>query len=133
LYWFQYCSPGIDRNELAHILSNAVAALFPHDAPRFLARTPYAYRDIDLIRRELAAAGFSSVKAETAQRRSRAPSARDAVVGMCQGSPLRNEIEARDPHGLETATNAAARAVAVRFGHGPIDAQMQAHVITAAA
>lgn len=123
----------LDQNELSQIVSDAVAALFPDDPPRFLARTPYTYHDIKVIRGDLAAAGFSSVDAETVQRRSRAPSARDAVIGLCQGSPMRNEIEARDPNGLDAATDAAAIAVAARFGHGPIDAQMQAHVITSAA
>jgi len=123
----------LDQNELSQVVNDAVAALFPTDPPRFLARTPYVYHDLDTIRRELAEAGFSSVDAETLRFYSRATSARDAVIGLCQGSPLRNEIEARDPEGLGAATAAAASAVAARFGHGPISAQMQAHVITAAA
>jgi ubiquinone/menaquinone biosynthesis C-methylase UbiE len=123
----------LERNELSQIVSDAVAALFPSDPPRFLERTPYIYYDIDAIRGELAAAGFSSMEAETVQGYSRAPSSRDAVIGLCQGSPLRREIEARDPEGLSTATDAAATAVAARFGSGPISAKMQARVITATA
>lgn len=122
----------LEENELSRIVSDAVAALFPEDPPRFLARTPYAYYDIGTIRGELADAGFLSIEAETVQQFSRAPSPRDAVIGLCEGSPLRNEIEARDPDRLSAATDAAASAVAARFGRGPISAKMQAHVITAA-
>jgi hypothetical protein len=122
----------LEENELSQIVSEAVAALFPEDPPRFLARTPYAYYDIGTIRGELAEAGFSSVAAETVQQISRAPSPREAVIGLCEGSPLRNEIEARDPTRLRVATDAAARAVTARFGQGPVSAKMQAHVIIAA-
>jgi ubiquinone/menaquinone biosynthesis C-methylase UbiE len=118
------------ENELSQIVSETVAALFPEDPPRFLERTPYAYYDIGTIRSELAEAGFSSVAGETVRQFSRAQSAREAVIGLCEGSPLRNEIEARDPTGLAAATDTAASAVAARFGPGPITAKMQAHVIT---
>ena len=41
------------------------------------------------------------------------------------------EIEARGPGRLEEATDVAAAAVAARFGTGPIDGQIQAHIFTA--
>src|SRR5215469_828124 len=122
----------LEENELSQIVSDAVAQLFPQDPPRFLARTPYTYCDIERIRSELADAGFSSVTAETLQQLSCAGSARDAVIGLCQGTPMRSEIEARGPDCLGAATEAAASAVAARFGNGAIRANMQAHVITAA-
>ena len=53
-------------------------------------------------------------------------------MGFCQGTPLRNEIEARDPARLEDATRQAAKAVADRFGNGAIEGRMRALVITAA-
>ena len=40
---------------------------------------------------------------------SRAASPRDPAIAYCQGTPLRNEIEARDPSGLEAATEACAQ------------------------
>jgi hypothetical protein len=121
----------LEENEISQIVTETVAALFPADPPRFLARTPYAYHDTDKIRDELAKAGFSSITAETVQRFSRAPTPRDAVIGLCQGTPLRNEIEARDAARLDAVTDAAADAVAARFGPGPISGKMQAHVMTA--
>jgi hypothetical protein len=44
---------------------------------------------------------------------------------------LRNEIEARSPDGLEAATEHAAKALAARFGDGPIEGQIKGHVLVA--
>ena len=68
---------------------------------------------------------------ETVEKRSRAPSPREPAVGLCQGTPLRNEIEARDPGRLDEATDAAEKALAERFGRGPVENRMRAHVVTA--
>ena len=121
----------IESNELAHVVDEAVAAQFPEDPPRFLARVPYGYHDADAIIDELRAAGFVEVAVETVARRGRAPSPLHAAVGFCQGTPLRAEIEARAPGRLGGVTDEAARAVAARFGDGPVDSGMQAHVIVA--
>lgn len=121
----------IEHNELAHLVSEAVASLFPDDPPLFLARTPHGYHDADTILDELRAAGFAQVAIETVERRSWAPSPRHPAIGFCQGTPLRLEIEARDPGRLGEGTDVAARAVAARFGDGPFEARMQAHVIVA--
>jgi len=120
------------ENELSDAINVAVAALFPQDPPRFIERTPFGYFDSAKIRSELRAAGFRDTKADVVARRSRAASLREAVVGLCQGSPLRNEIEARDPAGLGRVTEAVTAALAQRFGSGPLDAGMQAIVFTAA-
>ena len=121
----------IERNELAHLVTGAVASLFPEDPPLFLARPPHGYHDADAILDELRAAGFAQVAIETVERRSWAPSPRHPAIGFCQGTPLRLEIEARGPGRLDEATDVAASAVAARFGDGPFDARMQAHVIVA--
>ena len=121
----------IDENELADTVTTALASVFPDDPPRFMARTPHGYGDCDVICRDLLAGGFAApVQLDTVTMRSVAPSARVAGVAFCQGTPLRAEIEARDPAGLEKATDAAAKAVAGRFGAGAVSAKMQAHVVT---
>jgi SAM-dependent methyltransferase len=122
----------IENNEFCLIVCEAMARLFPNDPPGLLARTPYGYFDTDLIRDELTQAGFEKIAIETVNRQSAAPSARDLATGFCQGSPLRNEIEARDPDRLGEATDAATKALLSRFGAGPIVGKMRAHVITAA-
>jgi hypothetical protein len=62
--------------------------------------------------------------------RSRAESARIPAVAYCQGTPLRNEIEARNAGRLGEATDAAAQAIARRFGSGTVDGKIQAHVVS---
>jgi ubiquinone/menaquinone biosynthesis C-methylase UbiE len=121
----------IEENVFANDVTNALAEVFPNDPPRFLARTPHGYHDTALIRRDLEKAGFSSVVIETRAEQSRAPSPRHPALGYCQGTPLRNEIEARDAKKLEAATDHAASAIANRHGSGEVAAKIQAHVITA--
>lgn len=123
----------IEENVFADDVTNALARIFPDDPPRFLARTPYGYHDTALIRRELEDAGFSRIVIETLAEQSRASSARIPAVAYCQGSPLRNEIEARDAGKLEAATDHAASAISARHGSGEVVAKIQAHVIVAVA
>jgi ubiquinone/menaquinone biosynthesis C-methylase UbiE len=121
----------IAANEFADVVTQALAEIFPHDPPRFLARTPHGYHDADAIRRDLEAAGFSDIAVEVVAHRSRAHSAREVAVAYCQGTPLRNEIEARDAARLEEATARAAQAIAQRFGPGPVDGAISALVVSA--
>ena len=120
----------IAENEFADVVTGALAAVFPGDPPRFLARTPHGYHDIRAIERDLAAAGFSAPPPiVTVSARSRARSPRIPAIAYCQGTPLRNEIEARDASRLGEATNVAAEAISRRFGNGAIDGRIQAHVV----
>src|SRR6185312_16146054 len=85
----------ISENEFADVVTDALATLFPHDPPRFMARTPHGYHDGGQIRLELKAAGFSNISLDALDAKSKALSAHDPAVAYCQGTPLRNEIEAR--------------------------------------
>ncbi len=123
----------IEENVFADDVTNALAAIFPNDPPRFLARTPHGYHDTALIRSNLEDAGFSRVAIETKADQSRAASARVPAVAYCQGTLLRNEIEARDAGALESATAYATSVIADKHGSGPVAAKIQAHVIVAAA
>jgi ubiquinone/menaquinone biosynthesis C-methylase UbiE len=120
----------IRNNEFADTVNEAVAAFLPNDPPAFMARTPHGYHDVGKIRNDLTAAGFSDVSIETVAHASKAASPRDPAVAFCQGTPLRNEIEARGAS-LEAATDAAAAALTKRFGRGPIEGRIRAHVIVA--
>jgi SAM-dependent methyltransferase len=123
----------IAHNEFADVVTTALAGLFPADPPRFLARTPHGYHDTAAIARDLRAGGFTGpAQVTTVAARSRAPSARVPAIAYCQGTPLRNEIEARDASRLDEATDIAAAALARRFGDGAVDGRIQAHVIAIA-
>jgi hypothetical protein len=121
----------IEENVFADEVTNALAELFPHDPPRFLARTPHGYHDTALIRSELEEAGFSRVVIETRAEQSRASSPRLPAVAYCEGTLLRNEIEARGGGKLESAIDYVASAIADRHGRGEVAAKIQAHVIVA--
>src|SRR6195952_758580 len=121
----------IEENVFADDVTNALARIFPNDPPRFLARAPHGYHDAALIHSELEKAGFSSVVIETRADQSRASSPRHPAVAYCHGTPLRNEIEARDADKLETATTYAASKIANKHGTGKVAAKIQAHVILA--
>jgi ubiquinone/menaquinone biosynthesis C-methylase UbiE len=123
----------ISDNHFAEVVTDSLAALFPQDPPLFLARTPHGYHDVARIREELSAAGFRDVSIETVDFTSKAASARDVAIAYCQGTPLRNEIVARDASRLEEATNVAEVALAKRFGDGAIEGLISAHVIAATA
>jgi hypothetical protein len=96
-----------------------------------MARVPHGYHDATQIGADLEEAGFTEFTIEVVVEVSRAASARVPAIAYCQGTPLRTEIEARDPAGLEAATEHAANALAHRFGPGAIQGRIQAIVITA--
>jgi len=121
----------IEENEFADTVTKALEALFPKDPPRFLARTPHGYYDHGTIERDLANGGFMAPPhIATVVARSRAQSSRVPAIAYCQGTPLRNEIEARAPSRLEEATDIATEAIAQRFGRQALDGKIQAHIVT---
>jgi SAM-dependent methyltransferase len=121
----------IETNEFAHLVTLALESVFPEDPPRFLARVPHGYHDTAGIARDLALGGFRApARIELLAARSRASSPRVAAIAYCHGTPLRNEIEARDAGRLDAATGAAESAIAGRFGNGAVDGRMQAYVVT---
>jgi len=122
----------IEDNEFANLVTNALAEHFSDGPPRFLARVPHGYHDTSVIAHDLALAGFSNpAKVATVAAQSRAESANVPAVAYCQGTPLRNEIEARGSHRLIEATNAVRAHLTRRFGARRIVGRIQAHVVVA--
>jgi SAM-dependent methyltransferase len=119
----------IEDNEFADVITEALAGMFPDDPPRFLARTPHGYHDRAAIEADLAAGGFASPVITTIAARSVAASPRIPSIAYCHGTPLRHEIDSHGPGRLDEATDRATQAIASRFGNGPVDGKIQAHVI----
>jgi len=119
------------NNEVSLIVTRAVQDLYPQDPPRFFERAPFGYFDEAAIRADLQASGFQGIQIETMEHATQAPSAEDVAIALCQGTPLRGEIEARNPQGLSAATAAATTALLARFGAGPFQNRMSALVVTA--
>jgi len=121
----------ISENEFAHAVTEAAATVFPDDPPQFLARAPHGYHDVEQIRDDLTRAGFSQIAVTTLEETSTALSPRHAATAYCEGTPLRNEIEARDAGLLSHVTERATEAIAARFGEGPVAGKIRGHVIVA--
>jgi SAM-dependent methyltransferase len=122
----------LDYNDFTKVVHEAVVALFPDDPPLFFERTPHGYHDPVRIRADIAAAGFDTASTiASVSACSRAASCTMPAIGLCQGTPLRNEIEARDPTRLTEVTAVAATALGERFGQADIEGGLRAHVITA--
>jgi hypothetical protein len=64
------------------VVTQALAVIFPNDPPRFMARTPHGYHDVEQIREQLRAAGFAEIAIDAVSEKSKAPSPRDAAVGF---------------------------------------------------
>jgi ubiquinone/menaquinone biosynthesis C-methylase UbiE len=122
---------GIEDNDFARTVVETLAVIFPADPPRFIARTPHGHYARPPLEQALREAGFETVAFEAIEDVSRAPSPREAAVGYCQGTPVRGEIEARDPSGLEEVTARVEEALALRYGSGPIEGRIQATLVTA--
>jgi ubiquinone/menaquinone biosynthesis C-methylase UbiE len=130
-YWLSSWD-GVATNEIADEVLRTLAARYPADPPTFMARIPHGYHDRAQIARDLAAAGFTATPSiETLALCSRAATARDAAVAYCHGTPIRDEILARDPDGLDAATEACTVALAARFGATDVTAGMCAHLVAA--
>jgi len=120
----------IEENEFADTVTTALRVLFPEDPPRFMARIPHGYHDLSTIEQDLRRGGFDAApRTSTVAARSRAASARMVATAYCLGTPLRNEIEARDRARLDEACAVAEGAIAERFGSAAVDGKIQAHVV----
>ena len=116
----------LDRNPVSERLGDAVAALFPQDPPAFYRRVPFGYHDVARIEADLEEAGFTEIAIETVSRNSRVDAAA-AARGLCRGSPMGAEIEARGGD-LDAVEAVAAAALASIDGQ---EMPMSAHVVSA--
>lgn len=121
----------IKENEFADTVTESLVGLFPDDPPRFLARTPHGYWDVDEIASDLREGGFAAdASVETMAARSKAADPSIPAIAYCQGTPLRDEIESRDVKILNYATEVATAAVSERFGAGAVDGKIQGHIFS---
>lgn len=121
----------VESNDFTAVMLDALAELFPGDPPRFLARTPHGYHDVGTIELDIMSGGFPRPEIERVEKRSRADSAADVAIGLCQGTPMRGEIEARGAPELGAVTEAVAKALERRFGSGAIEGALSAFVVSA--
>jgi ubiquinone/menaquinone biosynthesis C-methylase UbiE len=117
----------LELNPIPKAAQDAVSALFFHEPFDYMDRGPFCYTNPARIKQDVLAAGFTDVEIETIKLSSRVNS-REAALGLVFGSPLRSEIERRDPSALDRAAQAVAEALLRWDGN---DAPMSAHLVTA--
>lgn len=121
----------IEDNGFAATVTNALGKEFPDDPPQFLARTPHGHGDPRVIESELRSAGFAEVTMDRYSGVSTVGSHDAPAIAYCQGTPLRNELEARAPERLAELTELAAAAIREEWGDGPVSAPISGIVATA--
>jgi ubiquinone/menaquinone biosynthesis C-methylase UbiE len=121
----------IERNPVSNASQESLIELFPENPPLFLLEGPFSYADPSAIERDLRAAGFSEIRIDTVEKRSRSPSAQHAAEALCYGTPMGVEVEDREPGTLDRAfatVEGKLRAMETDTG---VDAPMSAHIVTA--
>lgn len=122
----------LNHNELAKIVTQSLAYLFPNNPPSFLARVPYAYAGQNVISEELERAGFSKDTDFWLEKASStAASPNIPAIAYCQGTPLRLEIEKLGSVSLGQATDFVAARIAKKLGKGVIESPVQAYLVCA--
>ena len=120
----------IEENEFADTVLQAVLPLLRTDESPFLTRMPHGYFDVSVIQDDLARGGFTLPPiVSTVPVRSRADAPHLPAVAFCQGTPMRNELEAQGPDMLQVGTEQASAAMAARFGTGAVEGHLQALVV----
>ena len=129
---FVFSLPGhIRHNPVADCLQDAMTALFPTDPPAFLSGTLHGYADNDRVDDDLTRTGFTDA-IYTSVELPFVATAHDAALGYCLGTGLRGELEARAPDDVASVIGSATAALQRRFGTGPIETTMRAHIVSAA-
>ena len=121
----------LSANPSQRVVEEALKPMFPDNPPSFISRMPFGYSEHEQIEADLHAAGFEDVEIETIEGRSRAISPHHAAIGLTQGSPMRLEIEARDPSRLNEATERVAEALTALGNESAVTVPMSALFVTA--
>ena len=91
----------IEENDYANVATNVLAERYPVDPAQFFARTPHRHYDTAVYTAELTAAGFTDIAIEPLDEISVAENPLIPPLAYCHGTPLRSEIEAVNPGGLD--------------------------------
>jgi len=119
----------LDTHVVEAAVIETMAKLFPQDPPDFLRRVPHGYADAGLIRDDLEAAGLEVADVVRVELTGHASSAAALAEGYCLGTPLRFELADRgEPADVVAPLTAA---LTERFGEGPVEVSMSAHVLHA--
>ena len=120
----------LDENEFAETVSRSLAAVFPEDPPSSRSVSRTGTTTLPSFLATFFGEGSPGRRSSPPlSARSRALSASTPAMALCQGTPLRNEIEARDASRLDEATAAATSGHRKPFRRGCRGRQVEAHIV----
>jgi ubiquinone/menaquinone biosynthesis C-methylase UbiE len=122
----------VDANPSAGATRDTMSRLVPGDWSGFY-DIPFGCNDRDMLRHLVGEAGFHEVALETVTLEARAPSARDAAIGLVTGTPALAQLRELGVTDPEPIIDAVAAAIAQEGGTAPFQVSMQAIVISARA
>lgn len=122
----------VDANPSAGATRDTMSRLVPGDWSSFY-EVPFGFNDRDMLRQLVGEAGFHDIALDTVTLEARAPSARDAAIGLVTGTPVLAAIRELGVTDAEPIIDAVASAIAREGGTAPFQVSMQAIVISARA
>lgn len=115
----------LESNGASEVFRKTVKKYFQDTLPKMYG-LPFVYNDHDEIKGHLEDAGFTSVRIEQVKKPARADNARNAAIGLTQGSSLYNEIINHDPSWVDKIIDDVTEELSARYGHEPMIAPMSA-------
>jgi ubiquinone/menaquinone biosynthesis C-methylase UbiE len=119
-----------DRNPVQSIAHSTIGKFFETDPPDFY-QVPCGMGDVREVRHLVEESGFKELEIETLHLTGSSESAQSAALGLIRGNPVINVIRERGAADIEEITQALARALEERFGAGPLQVPLQAHIAIA--
>ncbi len=117
------------RNPLTDLGHRTVGSFFPDDPPAFYG-IPFGLSDATTLEGLFAGAGFHRLTMEWVPMEAQAPDALHAARGLVQGSPIYSALVERATVPIPKIVEALSAAIGRAFGGPPVQAPMQAIVLT---
>ncbi|MDH3662483.1 MAG: methyltransferase domain-containing protein [Alphaproteobacteria bacterium] len=122
----------MSANPFSEIAYEVGARFFPADPPGFYQK-PFSYSDPEIVKSDLAAAGFRDINWEPVALAKEVADWTLFARGTVYGSPLLEEINSRQDVEPEEVMDAIRIALRERFGHEPTTMPLRAKVYSARA
>jgi len=119
-----------ETNPVQSIAHSTIGTFFEEDPPDFY-KVPCGMGNKAEAVRLTEDAGFRDIVIDTVRLTGSSDSARSAAQRLVKGNPVINAIRERGTADVDEIVLALARALEVRFGAGPLQVPLRAHVVTA--
>ncbi len=115
----------LEDNLSAKIVHELGMRKFPADPPKFFL-VPFGYYDLERIKADLNAAGFTDFRSEDVPHVVTTPSAKHAAIGLVEGCPMVVALQERGMTDPAPFTEEAAKLLAEAFGEAPMRTSIKA-------